>query len=97
MADEYQQQIESGKKIIRELLTKLADELKEPAIATFQFIITAKDFDEMRVSLQDPKTMKIVVKLADKDLADCATTPETHWKISRQVIEAVRAYCATAH
>jgi hypothetical protein len=68
---EYKQQIEAGKEIVKAILRDLATSLGDPRIANLAFVETHSDFDNNVVSLLDPSTEKIVVKLRVEGLGTC--------------------------
>ena len=68
--DNYEQQVECGKRIVREQLTRMAAELNEPRLLGFDFASSDRDFDLDQVSLVDRGQFKIVVKIERDDLAD---------------------------
>lgn len=50
----YLEQIEHGKKIVKEMLATLASTLKQSRINSFTFFETSQDFDRNQVSLVEP-------------------------------------------
>jgi hypothetical protein len=99
VADEktYEQQIEEGKQFVRETLTVLAAELKQPDINGFEFIITDRDFDDQKISIYDPAKRRIVTKLGKHNMADCPTTPSVKQALRSQVDADVRSYYSLSH
>jgi hypothetical protein len=96
----YDQQIENGKNIVKEILSRLAKELNQPQIADFSFLATDLDFDNSEVSIWDPEQEKIVVKIKQDDLADAPATPGVRRKIEAQLQAAMKAHVSatnTAH
>jgi hypothetical protein len=87
----YEQQIASGKEIVRGILANLANELHEPKVNDLSFTVTDQDFDYDRISLVDPK-LKILAKLEEDDLADCLTTKTVRKKLEIQLRQAVQAF-----
>src|ERR1700678_1250059 len=96
----YEQQIESGKKIGKEILARLAKDLNQPQIADFSFMATDRDFDNSEVSIWDSEQKKIVVKMKQDDLADAPATPGIRRKLETQLQAAMKAHVSatnTAH
>ena len=94
MADEktYTQLIEDGKQFVRETLAGLAEELKQPDIDGFKFMVTGRDFDDEKVSIYDPVKRRVVTKLEKHNLADCSTTPSVKRALRSQVEADVGSY-----
>ncbi len=88
----YQQQVQAGKKIVREILVKLASELNEPRVNDLEFKVTDQDFDYDRISLVDPKEFNIVLKIEENDLADCPADSSIHRKLEATLNAAIRSY-----
>ena len=59
----YEEQVESGKEIVRQVLSNLAAEFNEPEVNTLAFKVTYQDFDRDRISLVDPKRLRVVAKI----------------------------------
>ena len=91
----YERQVESGKEIVREILAKLASELKESRLNDLKFETTDQDFDYDRISLVDPKKFNVVMKIEETDLADSPTDSSIRSKLEAEVRTAIRSYCAT--
>jgi hypothetical protein len=91
---EYEQQIESGKAIVKEMLANLATELNEPKARNFEFKVTAQDFDQNRVSIWDPAQERVVAKVKRDDLADSPATPSTRSKLQSQLAAALLSHYA---
>lgn len=89
--DAYAGQIEAGKNIIREVLDKLATDLKQPKIKDFQFRSSDKDFDNDQESILDDQ-LKVVTKVNVDDLADAPATPTTRRNLEAQLKAAVKAH-----
>ena len=90
----YAEQIEQGKKIVRDLLATLASTLKQSRITGFSFFETSQDFDRNQVSLVESEDHnRIIVKLEVKDLADAPATAQTRRKLEQIITEAVTEYC----
>lgn len=85
----YEQQIEAGKEIVKEALRRLAGEIGRQEIREFKFIVTDRDFDHRQISVLDPNQKKIVLKLAEDDLADAPGTAAVRYKLETQLHEAV--------
>jgi hypothetical protein len=86
----YEQQIESGKEIVRGMLANLATELREPKVNDLVFKVTDADFDRDLVSLVDPK-FHVVAKIEEDDLADSPADSSVRNKLEtnlRRTIEA---------
>jgi len=90
----YEQQVESGKEIVRGMLAKLVSELKEFRVNDLSFETTDQDFDYDRVSLVDPGKFRIVMKIEESDLADCPADSSIRRKVEAQVTTAIRSYYA---
>ncbi len=88
---EYEQQIESGKEIVRGILANLATQLHEPMVKQLSFNMTDSDFDHDRISLTDPK-FHIVTKIQEDDLADCPADRNVRSRLETQLQQAVRAF-----
>ena len=86
---EYKQQIEAGKEIVKAILRDLATSLGDQRIANLAFVETHSDFDNNVVSLLDPSTEKIVVKLRVEDLADAPATSALRKQLEQRVKKAV--------
>jgi hypothetical protein len=80
----YEQQIESGKEIVRGILANLASELHEPKVNELAFKVTDQDFDRGRISLVDPE-LNIVAKIEENDLANCPTDKTVGMKLETQL------------
>lgn len=93
--DSYQEQVEAGKRFVKETLTELATQLKRPDIDNFEFLSTDKDFDNDQLSIFDPSKRRVVGKVARNDLADCMTTPVVKRRLADEINSAVRAYYKT--
>lgn len=90
--EEYEQQIERGKEIVRKVLRDLAEELNEPKVARFEFIRTHDDFDTDSLSLHDPETGEPLTKFSLSLLADGQATPTCKSQLEQQVRAAVANY-----
>lgn len=88
---EYEQQIESGKKIVSQILADLAIDLREPKVNEFAFKKTDQDFDRERFSLICPN-LKIVAKIEGDDLADCLADGTVRKKLEAQVRQSVQIF-----
>jgi hypothetical protein len=77
---------------VKETLTGLATQLKQPDIDNFEFLTTDKDFDQDQLSIFDPRKRRVVTKVARNDLADCMTTPVVKRRLADAVKTAVQAY-----
>jgi hypothetical protein len=89
--NEYEQQIESGKEIVKGVLANLATELREPQLNDLTFKMTDGDFDYDRISLMDPQ-FHIVAKIQEDDLADCPADRNVRSKLETQLRQAVQAF-----
>jgi len=78
--------------VLREMLAKLASELKEPRINDLELIMTDKDFDNRCRSLFDPEKKRIVTKIGANELADAPTTPLVRRHLEGQLRTALRTY-----
>lgn len=87
----YEEQVESGKKIVRGMLGNLAAEFHESGVNDLTFTLTDQDFDYRRISLVDPK-LNIVAKIEVRDLADCPNTNSVRRKLESQLRQAVQAF-----
>ena len=88
---EYEQQIESGKEIVRGMLATLATKLREPSVNDLMFQVTDQDFDYDRISLIDPK-FHIVAKIEEDDLADCPADDSVRSKLETQLQQKIQAF-----
>ena len=88
---EFEQQIESGKEIVRGMLSNLATGLGDPMVKQLSFNMTDSDFDHDRISLTDPK-LHIVTKIQEDDLADCPADRNVRRKLETQLQQAVHAF-----
>ena len=89
--NEYEQQIESGKEIVKGILANLATELLEPKVNNLVLKATEGDFDYDRISLMDPQ-FHIVAKIQEDDLADCPADRNVRSKLETQLRQAVQAF-----
>jgi hypothetical protein len=87
-----QQQIETGKKIVKEILGKLAADLKRPEINDLSFFTTDKEFDSNQVSILDETQKTIVMKVGDSDLADCPADRSVRRRLEAQLEAAVKTH-----
>jgi hypothetical protein len=78
--------------ILREILSHLATELKEPRINRLECMMTDRDFDYHCRSLFDPERKRIVAKVGENDLADAATTPVVRRHLEGRLRDALRTY-----
>lgn len=90
----YEQQVEAGKKIVREMLAKLRSELNEPRVNVLEFKVTDQDFDYDRISLVDPKRFNVVLKIEEDDLADCPADSLIRRNLEAALSAAIRSYFA---
>ena len=88
----YEQQIEAGKAIVKEMLARLAVELNRPKIQEFVFKVTDQDVDRKQISIFDPERQRVVTKLEEGELADCPTTPAISSKVKARLAAAIRSY-----
>ena len=88
----YEQQIEAGKEIVKDMLRNLALALKQPEINDFYFRVSDRDFDESEISIFDPHQKKTVLKVKGDDLADAPATPTVRRSIETQLREAVKKH-----
>jgi hypothetical protein len=89
--NEYEQQIESGKGIVKGVLANLATELRQPQVNDLTFKMIDGDFDYDRISLIDPES-HIVAKIQDDDLADCPADRNVRNKLETQLRQAVQVF-----
>jgi hypothetical protein len=87
----YEQQVESGKEIVREMLANLASDVNEPQVKEFTFRMTDQDFDRDRISLMS-QNLKIVTKIERDDLADCPADRAVRRKLEAQVWQSVQTF-----
>jgi hypothetical protein len=87
----HEEQVESGKKIVREMLGDLAIEFHESRVNDLRFTLTDQDFDCRRISLVDPK-LNIVAKIEVDDLADCPEDDSVRRRLESQLRQAVQAF-----
>jgi hypothetical protein len=87
----YEQQVESGKEIVREILANLATDLNEPNVKEFTFKMTDQDFDRDRISLVGPNH-KIVAKIERDDLADCPEDRAIRGKLKARLQQSVQIF-----
>lgn len=90
----YEQQVEIGKEIIRMQLVRIANGLNAPHLLGLEFMLTDRDFDCDRVSLVDSQGLKIVMKVERDDLADIGAHKAVRRRITRPLATAVRSYLA---
>ena len=88
----YEEQIEAGKEIVKEILCRLASDIEQPQVNKFSFIVTDRDFDNRQISVLDPDQKKIVFKMNEDDLADAPASSPVRHRLEAQLREAVRAY-----
>jgi hypothetical protein len=88
---EYMQQIESGKQIVRGMLSNLASELREPKINSLAFKTVGHDFALDQISLADPKA-NVVTKIEEDDLADCPADELVCGRLEGQVRQAIQKF-----
>ena len=89
--NEYEQQIESGKEIVKGVLANLATEIGKPQVNDLTFKMTDGDFDYDRISLIDAKS-RIVTKIQDDDLADCPADRNVRNRLETELRQAVQAF-----
>ena len=84
------QQMEAGKKIISENISKLSREFKRPDINGFSFEANNKDFDCDRISILDINR-RVVMKVSEKELTDIpsSSTPEVRHRFEARLRAAV--------
>jgi hypothetical protein len=87
----YEQQIESGREVLRGILSNLASELHEPKVNELAFRATDQDLDRHYISLMDPK-FNIIAKIEENDFADCPTDKTVRRKLETQLRRAVQAF-----
>ncbi len=87
----HEEQVESGKKIAREMLANLATEFHESRVNDLTFTLTDQDFDYHRVSLVDQR-LGIVAKIEVDDLADCPADKGVRRRLESQLRQAVQAF-----
>ncbi|MGD1157723.1 MAG: hypothetical protein ABSA41_18135 [Terriglobia bacterium] len=87
----HEEQVESGKKIVREMLANLATQFHESRVNDLTFTLTDQDFDYHRISLVDPK-LNIVAKIGVNDLADCPDHNSVRKRLESQLRQAVQAF-----
>jgi hypothetical protein len=87
----YEEQVESGKQIVRQMLGNLAVEFNEPELNNLQFKITDKDFDEDRISLVDLQRREVVAKIEENDLADSPADAGVWKRLEAQIKQAIEA------
>jgi len=88
---EYEQQIESGKEIVRGILANLATKLREPSVNDLMFKVTDQDFDHDRISLID-RRFHIVAKIEEDDLADCPADNSVRSRLETQLQQKIQAF-----
>jgi hypothetical protein len=88
---EYEQQIESGKRIVLGILTKLATTLDYPKAKELTFYTTDGDFDHDCISLVDQKA-HVVTKIREDDLADCPADAKVRSRLEAQLQQAIEAF-----
>jgi hypothetical protein len=88
----YEQQIESGKEIVRGMLAGLAAEMNEPKLNDLSFQVTDQDFDYDRISLVDREKLSVVVKIKEDDLADCPADASVRRLLEGQLRKAINSY-----
>jgi hypothetical protein len=88
----YDQQIEAGKAIVKEILARFASDLSQPQVANFSFMATGRDFDNREVSVWDSERQTIVAKIKQDDLADAPATPDVRRKLEAELQVAVKAH-----
>jgi predicted nuclease of predicted toxin-antitoxin system len=86
------QEIEMGKKIVKEILVKLAADLNRPEINDLVIAADDKDFDNNRVSILGRGPKIVVMKIKDVDLADCPSDRAVRRRLEAQVEAAVKSY-----
>ena len=92
MASQQSNEIETGKEIIKEILGKLALELKQPRINDLTYMVTDEDFDRQQVSIVDPNQKKVVMKVEQNHLADAPSMPDLLRKLEAQLRASVRTH-----
>ncbi len=90
----YEDQVNSGKQIVRGMLKELAREMNEPGLENLVFQVTDQDFDYDRISLVDSGKLRVVAKLEEDDLADCPADGSVRRRLERQVRSAIISYSA---
>ncbi len=86
----YDEQVESGKELVRGMLANLALEFHAPRLNDLTFKITDQDFDYDRISLMDPQ-FKILAKIGRDDLADCPADRGVRKRLEVQLRQAIGA------
>jgi hypothetical protein len=87
---EYEEQIEAGKRIVREMLTNFAVKLGQPKVNDLRFKVTDGDFDSNCVSLIDA-AFNIIAKIKNDDLADCPADVGVRRTLEIRLEEKIRA------
>ena len=90
----YEEQVNSGKQIVKGMLKEFAKEMNQPGLENLVFQVTDQDFDYDRISLVDTGKLRIVAKLEEDDLADCPADGTVRRRLERQVRSAVISYSA---
>lgn len=88
----YEQQIEAGKGMVKEILKKLSIALKKQQIDGFEWKRTDKDFDNQEVSIFDPSRKRIVTKVKEDTLADLPKTRGLKSAVETQLRTALLNY-----
>jgi hypothetical protein len=88
---EYEQQIESGKEVVRGMLSNLAAKLGNSRVNDLAFKVTEGDFDHDRISLVDTK-FRVVAKIEEDDLADCPAEERVRKRLEAQLEQAIYAF-----
>jgi len=88
----YEQQIEVGRQIVEEALSRLAADICQPQISELKFEETDRDFNHRQVSVIGQRQQKVVLKLNKDDLADASATPAVRNRLETRLRAAVKNY-----
>ncbi|MGA2875950.1 MAG: hypothetical protein ABSE82_10500 [Nitrososphaerales archaeon] len=89
------QEIEAGKKIVKGILAKLADDLNRTEINNLYFAEGNKDFDDDKISILGQGSKTVVMKVKKEDLEDCPADISVRRKLEAQLKSALKAYYGT--